>query len=30
MHLFLDKLTFATGLALDQNAIVGEKIVGQG
>ena len=25
----LDSLTFATGLALDQNAIVGEKIVGQ-
>ena len=25
----LDKLTFATGLALDQNAIVGEKIVGE-
>ena len=25
----LDKLTFATGLALDQNVIVGEKIVGQ-
>ena len=25
----LDKLVFATGLALDQNAIVGEKIVGQ-
>ena len=25
----LDKLTFATGLALDQNAIVGEKIIGQ-
>ena len=25
----LDSLTFATGLALDQNAIIGEKIVGQ-
>lgn len=25
----LDRLTFATGLALDQNAIVGEKIVGE-
>ena len=25
----LDKLVFATGLALDQNAVVGEKIVGQ-
>ena len=25
----LDKLTFATGLALDSNAIVGEKIVGE-
>ena len=25
----LDKLTFATGLALDQSVIVGEKIVGQ-
>ena len=25
----LDKLTFATGLSLDQNAIVGEKIIGQ-
>ena len=25
----LDKLTFATGLALDQNAIIGEKLVGQ-
>ena len=25
----LDKLTFATGLALDQNAIVGEKITGR-
>ena len=25
----LDKITFATGLALDLNAIVGEKIVGQ-
>ena len=25
----LDKLTFATGLALDQNAIIGEKIIGK-
>ena len=25
----LDKLTFATGLALDQNAIIGEKITGK-
>ena len=25
----LDKLTFATGLSLDQNAIVGEKLIGQ-
>ncbi len=25
----LDKLTFATGLSLDQNAIIGEKIIGK-
>ena len=25
----LDRLTFATGLALDQNAVIGEKIVGE-